>query len=91
LGQESPPADEDEEAESANGWVADKDGFVEIVFVVENDEAQARQVTTGIQSETHIEIVDGLAEGDQVVVGSYRAISRELRHGSLVTVGQGAD
>jgi HlyD family secretion protein len=91
LGQESPPADEGEEAESANGWVADKDGFVEIVFVVENDEAQARQVTTGIQSETHIEIVDGLAEGDQVVVGSYRAISRELRHGSLVTVGQGPD
>jgi len=91
LGRESSPADDGEEAESTDGWVADKDGFVEIVFVVENDEAQARQVTTGIQSETHIEIVDGLAEGDQVVVGSYRAISRELRHGSLVTVGQGPD
>ena len=41
---------------------------------------------TGIQSETHIEILSGLVEGDQVVVGSYRAISRDLTDGVQVTL-----
>jgi len=91
LGEAEPPPADDEEAVAANGWVPDKDGFVEIVFVVKDGVAEARQVTTGIQSETHIEIVDGLEEGDQVVVGSYRAISRELSHGARVTVDNGRD
>jgi HlyD family secretion protein len=65
---------------------ADKDGFVEIVFVVENGKAVARQVKTGIQSDELIEILDGLKEGDEVVTGSYRAISKDLENGAVVTV-----
>ena len=34
------------------------------------------------RARVHIEILDGLAEGEQVVIGSYRAISRDLRDGS---------
>jgi HlyD family secretion protein len=41
-------------------------------------------VTTGIQSETHIEILEGLEEGEKVVVGNYRAISRDLADGTKV-------
>jgi HlyD family secretion protein len=41
-------------------YIPDKDGFVQIVFIVNEDEAYARQVTTGIQSETHIEIIEGI-------------------------------
>jgi HlyD family secretion protein len=67
-------------------WTPDKDGFVEIVFVVEDGQAFAKQVRTGIQSDTHIEIVEGLEEAEQVVVGNYRAISRDLQHGSVVIV-----
>ena len=70
----------------ARKWEPDKDGFVELVFVVAGGTAEARQVRTGIQSETHIEIVEGLSEGEQIVVGSYRAISRDLRDGSNVVV-----
>jgi len=65
---------------------ADKDGFVEIVFVIEKGKAVAKQVTTGIQSDELIEIVDGLREGDEVVTGSYRAISKDLDNGAVVTV-----
>jgi HlyD family secretion protein len=68
-------------------FTPDREGFVEVVWVVADGKAQARQVTTGIQSETHIEIVTGLAVDEQVVTGSYRAISRDLKDGSLVTVG----
>jgi HlyD family secretion protein len=67
-------------------FVPDRDGFVEVVWVIEEGRAVARQVQTGIQSETHIEILSGLEEGDLVVVGSYRAISRDLNDGAAVAV-----
>jgi HlyD family secretion protein len=79
-------ATEAEEAGEAR-FTPDSDGFVELVWVVSEDRADARQVTTGIQSETHIEVLDGLEEGEQVVTGSYRAISRDLSDGADVTVG----
>ena len=64
----------------------DRDGFVEIVFCVENGKAVAKQVNTGIQGDELIEILVGLREGDEVVTGSYRAISKDLENGSVVTV-----
>ena len=62
------------------------DGFVELVFVVEDGKTLARQVETGIQGDDLIEVTSGLAEGEEVVSGSYRAISRDLEHGAVVTV-----
>jgi HlyD family secretion protein len=67
-------------------FVPDKEGFVEIVFVVKDGIAHAKQVKTGIQSETHIEIVDGISEGEEVVIGNYRAISKDLQNGSKVRI-----
>ena len=72
--------------QESTDWVPDKDGFVEVVFIIEDGKAFARQVRTGIQSDTHIEIVEGLDADEQVVVGNYRAISRDLQHGSTVIV-----
>jgi HlyD family secretion protein len=65
-------------------YSAGKDGFVEVVFVEQHGQVTARQVKTGIQSSELIEIVDGLALGEAVVSGSYRAISRDLNNGDLV-------
>jgi HlyD family secretion protein len=67
-------------------YQADADGFVEIVFCIDKGKAVARQVKTGIQSDDFIEILDGLAEGNEIVTGSYRAISRDLDNGALVTI-----
>jgi HlyD family secretion protein len=77
-------------ADQAPEFTPNRDGFVEVVWVLDGDRARARQVRTGIQSESHIEIVDGLQEGEQVVTGSYRAISRDLKDGSLIKVGNAA-
>jgi HlyD family secretion protein len=74
---------------SEQKFVPDKDGFCEVVFVVNNGTVEARQVKTGIQSETHIEILEGLSEGDEIVVGNYRAISKDLANGSKVVVKNG--
>lgn len=67
-------------------YTPDRDGFVEIVFCIEDGKAIAKQVKTGIQSDELIEILEGLEEGDEVVTGSYRAISRDLENGAVVTI-----
>ena len=67
-------------------YTADRDGFVEIVFSVDKGKAIARQVKTGIQSDSLIEILDGLQQGQEIVTGSYRAISKDLENGAMVTI-----
>lgn len=85
---EAPKKGKGDPAEAdTSAFTPDKDGFVQAIFVVENGVAHARQVQTGIQSDSHIEILDGLAVGESVVIGSYRAISRELRDGAKVSEG----
>ena len=73
-----------EEAEKI--FTNDKDGFVEVVFCIEGGKAVAKQVKTGIQSDDLIEITEGLNEGEEVVTGSYRAISKDLNNGDVVTI-----
>ncbi len=58
----------------------------EIVFVIKNGKAQSVPVTTGISDDNYIEIKSGLKGGEDVVTGSYRAISRDLHDGSNVKV-----
>jgi len=59
---------------------------LEGVFVVENGKVKFVKVTTGISADTYIEIINGLKGDEEVVTGSYRAISRELKDGSRVRV-----
>ncbi|MBN2088850.1 efflux RND transporter periplasmic adaptor subunit [candidate division KSB1 bacterium] len=67
-------------------YVPDKDGFVPVVFLLKEGIVTARQVKTGIQSDTHIEVLEGIAEGDEIITGSYRAISQTLRNDMTVSV-----
>ena len=72
--------------EASQRLTADEDGFVEIVFAVDNGVAVARQVKTGIQSDDKIEIISGVDADEIVVTGSYRAISTDLRNGARVRI-----
>ncbi|MBC8323759.1 MAG: efflux RND transporter periplasmic adaptor subunit [Candidatus Marinimicrobia bacterium] len=86
--------DEDKKYRSGN----EKKKMIELVFVVQDEPegdqevkgnkkgpfAIAKPVKVGISSETHYEILNGLNEGEKVVNGSYKAISRDLKHNSLV-------
>jgi HlyD family secretion protein len=45
-----------------------------------------KPVKVGISSEDHYEILNGLEEGDEIVTGSYKAISRDLSHMTVVEV-----
>lgn len=57
-----------------------------VVFIVEDGKARMVEVQTGISDETHIEVKSGLAGGEQVVIGPYRVVSRELEPGQAVKV-----
>lgn len=56
----------------------------EVVFILEGNEVQKVKVETGISDDTYIEIVSGLEGDEDVVIGPYRAISKELEDGSKV-------
>ncbi|HKJ81007.1 MAG TPA: efflux RND transporter periplasmic adaptor subunit [Ignavibacteriaceae bacterium] len=58
----------------------------ELVFVVKNGKAKTMNVTTGISDDNYIQVKTGLKGDEEVVTGSYRAISRELKNGSTVRV-----
>ncbi len=57
-----------------------------VVFVAEADSARMVEVSTGIANETHIEVRAGLSGGEQVIMGPYSAVSRELSPGDKVRV-----
>ena len=60
---------------------------VEVVFVVEGDHVKMVPVKIGISDDTHMEIVEGLTEGQEVVSAGYKAISRELEDGKRIKTG----
>ena len=59
---------------------------VEVVFVEKNNLAKMKKVKTGISDDTYMEIKKGLQEGENVIVGPYRAISKELEDSSKVRI-----
>ncbi|MHB8873067.1 MAG: efflux RND transporter periplasmic adaptor subunit [Myxococcaceae bacterium] len=59
--------------------------LAKVVFVVDADKkAHLRRVRTGISSDTDVEIVEGLAEGEKVVEGPYRTLAKELNEGDRI-------
>ncbi|MDP2302199.1 MAG: efflux RND transporter periplasmic adaptor subunit [Ignavibacteria bacterium] len=78
--------EEETEGEPTNGKKKEDEKIQEIVFVIENNKAKSVNVETGISDDNYIEVKKGLDVDADVVTGSYRAISRELKEGSIVTV-----
>ncbi len=57
-----------------------------IVFVSDGEYAMARDVKTGIQDNTNIEILSGLSEGEDAIVQPFSAISKKLSDSTLIEV-----
>ncbi|WMW77626.1 efflux RND transporter periplasmic adaptor subunit [Flavobacterium sp. 20NA77.7] len=68
---------EKEEAKE-KGKAPKKDEKFECVFVKIGDKAKLKVVKTGIQDDTNIEIISGLKKGDEIIVGPYSMVSKEL-------------
>lgn len=57
-----------------------------VVFVKNGETVRMQKVDTGLANNTFIEIRGGLKPGDEVVSGSYTAISRKLKDGVKVAI-----
>jgi HlyD family secretion protein len=77
---ESTPAERESEAVLADQKKKNKrtDEMVEVVFVVDGGIAHMRQIEIGISDENYYEVINGLQEGDEVVTGPFKVLSREL-------------
>ena len=62
----------------------------ECVFVNNSGVAKLRVVKTGIQDDTNIEIVSGLKEGDEIIIGPYNVVSKTLKSGDKIEKKGGA-
>ena len=65
---------------------SDRDKLLRVVFVKNGDKVRLQKVETGIADNAVIEIKSGLKAGDEVVSGTYAAISRLLKDGSTVKI-----
>ncbi len=84
--KEQPGNDENSEDEAVVEKRTKFEKPKEIVFIVKDGEAKSIEVETGISDDSYIEIKNGLDGSEDVVSGSYRAISRELNDGTKVRV-----
>jgi HlyD family secretion protein len=81
--EEKKPEDENTDEPA----IAKVDELEEVVFALQKDGTVKRvKVKSDIQDLNHIEILDGLKEGDEVIVGPYSTVSKILRTGMKVKV-----
>jgi HlyD family secretion protein len=61
---------------------------VEVVFLADGEKAKMTPVKAGISDENYSEIIEGLQEGQEVISGGYKAISRDLENGKKIKRGE---
>jgi HlyD family secretion protein len=60
---------------------------LEVVFLLDAERVKMVPVKIGISDDNYWEVTDGLKEGQEVISGGYRAISRDLEDGKKVKKG----
>jgi len=64
----------------------ERERLKKVVFLKDGGKAKMVQVATGIADDANIEIKSGVKPGDEVISGSYSAISRKLKDGAKVVM-----
>jgi HlyD family secretion protein len=59
---------------------------IEVVFIVKEKSVEAVPVKLGISDDTHYAVLSGLEEGNKIVTGPFKAISKTLNHGDRVQI-----
>ncbi len=57
-----------------------------LVFITDGKYALARDVKTGIQDNSYIEILSGINENDKVISAPFSAISKKLSDSTLIEI-----
>ena len=62
------------------------DKKMECVFVKKGSKAVIKVIKTGIQDDTNIEVTSGLSKGDELIIGPYTTVSKDLNSGDKIAV-----
>ena len=73
---------------SDNKKAGDAPKPIEVAFVAESDHVRMVPVKRGISDDSHVEILEGIDENQDVVSGTYKAINRDLEDGKKVVIGE---
>jgi HlyD family secretion protein len=86
--ERKPGVEEHPESESSEGEETDKKGkkpeMTEVVFCVDGNKAVSKEVKLDISDDTHYAILSGLEEGEEVITGPFRVLSRSLKNDDLI-------
>jgi HlyD family secretion protein len=81
--EEHPETESLSESESSD---LKKPEMIEVVFCVENGKAVSKPVKLDISDDTYYAVLSGLEEGDEVITGPFRVLSRTLNNGDLIQI-----
>ena len=62
------------------------DKKMECVFVKKGSKAVIKVIKTGIQDDTNIEVISGLSKDDELIIGPYTTVSKDLNSGDKIAV-----
>ena len=74
------------EVENTANLNVKKEDIRKVVFVISDGVAIRREVETGISDNSNIQISSGIDVGETIVTGSYRTLSRTLKHDDVVVI-----
>jgi len=65
---------------------AAEDDLLEVIYIIEGGKVTQKEVKTGVQDDTYIQITEGINDGNEIVTAPYRAISKKLKDDMEVEV-----
>jgi len=79
----------EEQAEESGGGEETAPGdkkpeMTEVVFLVDGNKAVSKEVKLDISDDTHYAVLTGVEDGDEVITGPFRVLSRTLEDGDLI-------
>ena len=75
----------DANGEEVKGTKAKSIDEVDVVYLIEDGKAAVREVVMGVSDVLYVEITDGLAAGDEVVIGPYRTL-KNMKQGDAIKI-----
>jgi HlyD family secretion protein len=82
--KQNPDVEEQPQENEEKTYQEKKKDLREVVFIVEDSKAVAREVELGISDDYSYQISSGLNEGEEVITGPFSVLSRSLQDGDLV-------
>jgi HlyD family secretion protein len=76
----------EKEDQEKKGTAPKNDVKYECVFVKVGDKAKLKVIKTGIQDDSNIEIISGLKAGEEIIVGPYSLVSKDLMTNDKVKI-----